>query len=255
MEQRSWCEMTRNNSPRLKHAPALPPVAILAGGLASRMRPLTEKLPKSLLPIAGKPFVFHQLEHLSGQGVERVVICLGHMGGQIAGAVGNGERFGLRVEYSQDGDAPLGTGGALAKAAELLGNEFFVLYGDSYLRCNYRAVYRCFVESSDKDGLMTVYRNDNMHDASNVLFANGAIVRYDKTRRTAEMRHIDYGLSLLRVGALSGMPAGIPFDLAELYGRLAENSRLAGFEVFDRFYEIGSKKGFAELDALLREEG
>ncbi len=229
----------------------LPPVAVLAGGLATRMHPLTERVPKSLLPVAGKPFVFHQLNYLAGQGVERVVFCLGHMGEQIIDVIGDGAEFGLRVEYSWDGEIPLGTGGAIANALPLLGNEFFVLYGDSYLRCNYGVVYRRFIESVDKDGLMTVYKNNGAYDASNIVFEGGEIIRYDKKHGTADMRHIDYGLSILRAETLTEVPGNAPFDLALLFKKLVKKRRMAGFEVVERFYEIGSQEGLAELDALL----
>lgn len=233
---------------------SLPSVAVLAGGLATRMRPYTETIPKSLLPVAGKPFVCHQLELLAKQGVRHVVFCLGHLGEQIIDAVGTGSAFGLRVDYSHDGETPLGTGGALAKASYLLGDEFFVLYGDSYLRCNYWDVYRSFLETPGRDCLMTIYKNDNAHDSSNVVFENGKILLYDKRNSIAAMRHIDYGLGLVRTRVLSEFSDKGSFDLAMLYEKLVRESRASGFEVSERFYEIGSREGWSELDKLLNHE-
>jgi N-acetyl-alpha-D-muramate 1-phosphate uridylyltransferase len=221
------------------------PVAILAGGLATRMKPITESMPKSLLDVHGKPFIARQLECLAQRGAHRVVICIGHLGGMIRESIGDGSQFGLEVRYSDEGTALLGTGGALKKALPLLGEKFLVIYGDSLLECDYDAVERAFVQSG-KSGLMTVYRNEDLFDASNVLFAGGRIRVYDKKHRTPEMRHIDYGLGGLSVRAFDGIPEGGRVDLAVLYQNLLEQDELAGFEVFQRFYEIGSPAGLAE---------
>lgn len=227
------------------------PVAILAGGLATRLRPLTESVPKSLVPVAGRPFLAHQLELLRAAGIERVVLCVGHLGELIQRAFGDGRQYGLRLDYSFDGPVLLGTGGALRQALPQLGERFFVLYGDSYLRVDYRAVAEQF-DRCGKLGLMTVYRNEGRYDTSNVVFRDGQILVYDKTARRPDMHHIDYGLSVLRAAALEEYPAGARFDLAELLASLVARGQLAGYEVAERFYEIGSPAGLAELDALLR---
>lgn len=227
------------------------PVAILAGGLATRLRPLTETIPKSLIPVAGRPFLAHQLELLRAAGIQRVVLCVGHLGELIQRAFGDGRQYGLQLDYSFDGPVLLGTGGALRQALPLLGERFFVLYGDSYLRVDYRAVAECF-DRSGSLGLMTVYRNEGRYDTSNVVFRDGQILVYDKTVRRPDMHHIDYGLSVLRAAAFEGYPPGARFDLAQLLASLVARGQLAGYEVAERFYEIGSPAGLAELDALLR---
>lgn len=227
------------------------PVAILAGGLATRLRPLTATIPKSLIPVAGRPFLAHQLELLRAAGIQRVVLCVGHLGQMIQRAFGDGRNYGLHLDYSFDGPVLLGTGGALRQALPLLGERFFVLYGDSYLRVDYHAVAEYF-ERSGKLGLMTVFRNEGRYDTSNVVFRDGQILVYDKTTRRPDMHHIDYGLTVLRAAAFEGYPAGAPFDLAELLAKLVARAQLAGYEVAERFYEIGSPAGLAELDALLR---
>lgn len=227
------------------------PVAILAGGLATRLRPLTDKIPKVLVPVAGKPFLVHQLELLRRQGITRVVLCLGHLGEMVREQFGDGSAYGVRLDYSFDGPMLLGTGGALKQALPWLGERFFVLYGDSYLPIDFSPVAESF-ERSGKLGLMTVYRNEGRYDTSNVVFADGEIKVYDKKSRLPEMRHIDYGLSLFRAAALEEHPAGVKLDLAELMQRLVARRQLAGFEVLERFYEIGSPGGLAELETLLR---
>lgn len=229
------------------------PVAILAGGLAKRLRPITETIPKSLVMVAGSPFLSHQLRLLYAAGLRRVIICAGYLGEMIEDQFGNGDSYGVRIGYSYDGQKLLGTGGALRHALHLLGERFFVLYGDSYLRADYGEVARAFV-ASDKLGLMTVYRNAGRWDASNVQFEGGRIVNYDKKQPTPEMQHIDYGLGILRANALPSRPENEPFDLADVYSCLLSQNQLAGYEVSERFYEIGSPAGLAELDALLREE-
>jgi NDP-sugar pyrophosphorylase family protein len=228
------------------------PVAILAGGLATRLRPLTETIPKSLVEIDGEPFLWHQLRLLRENGIERVVHCVSHLGEKVRDSVGDGKAFGLHIDYSFDGATLLGTAGALKRAQALLGEAFFALYGDSYLPIDWAAVERAFRESG-KAGLMTVYRNEGQWDSSNVEYVNGRILAYNKKLRTARMRHIDYGLGVLRGAALAGVPEGQAWDLATLYQELLEAGELAAFEAPQRFYEIGSFGGIEELRAHLRQ--
>lgn len=221
------------------------PVAILAGGKASRLGELTRDLPKSLIDVAGRPFVAHQLDLLRAQRLTDIVICTGHLGSRIEQALGDGSSYGVHVRYSHDGDRPLGTGGALRRALPLLGDAFLVLYGDSYLECDYGAVERAFL-ASGRLALLTVCRSDIRWDRSNVLYENGRIVRYSKANATADMRHIDYGLAGLRAAALLPYREGDVFDLERVYGALAAVGELAGHEMATRFYEIGTPSGLAE---------
>jgi NDP-sugar pyrophosphorylase family protein len=237
------------------------PVAVLAGGLATRLRPITEKTPKSLVPVAGKPFLAHQLELLCSRGIRRVVLCVGYLGEMIQREFGDGKIFGMQLDYSfdsprqgeatADGPKLLGTGGAVKRALPLLGDEFFVLYGDSYLPVDYSPIAE-FFHRSGKLGLMTVYCNEGKYDTSNVVFRDGEIVVYDKKKRLPEMHHIDYGLSLFKAAAFDSYAPDQPFDLAEVMGQLVHEKQLAGFEVHERFYEMGSPAGLAELEALLK---
>lgn len=226
------------------------PVAILAGGLATRLRPITEKIPKSLVPVAGRPFLAHQLELLRARGICRAVLCLGFLGEMIQREFG-AEACGIKLDYSFDGEKLLGTGGAIKRALPKLGPEFFILYGDSYLPIEYAPVAESF-HRSGKLGLMTVYRNDGKYDSSNVIFRNGEIVVYDKTAKLPEMRHIDYGLSLFQARVFDAYAADQVFDLAAVMGRLVREKQLAGYEVPERFYEMGSPAGLEELEKLLK---
>ena len=226
------------------------PVIIIAGGLAKRMRPLTESIPKALLPVNGKPFIDFQLELLRKNGINRVVLCLGYLGEQIERYV-NSTDYGMNIAFSYDGASPLGTGGAVRKAAEITDKAFFVLYGDSYLEIDYTDVQQTW-ENFGKSALMTVYRNENRWDTSNVLFEDNQIVRYSKTKRTTAMQHIDYGLGVLQKDILNGY--GERFDLADVYTTLAECGKLSGYEAQNRFYEIGSPSGLTELEEYLRNE-
>lgn len=227
------------------------PVAILAGGLATRLRPITEKIPKSLVPVTGKPFLAHQLELLRSRGIRRAVLCIGYLGEMIQRDFGDGKNFGVQLDYSFDGPKLLGTGGAIKRALPKLGEEFFVLYGDSYLPIDYAPIAE-FFHRGGKLGLMTVYRNEGKYDASNVVFADGEIKIYDKKQKLPEMRHIDYGLSLFKASVFEQFPADAQFDLADVMQKLVHEKQLAGYEVEERFYEIGSPAGLAGLENLLR---
>ena len=229
------------------------PVAILAGGLATRLHPVTTTVPKALVDVGGRPFAEHQLGWLTSQGVERVVFCVAHLGEMIRDALGNGSRWNVHIEYVFDGGTLLGTAGALKRALPVLGDAFFVLYGDSLLTCDLPAIERAF-RASGRAGLMTVFRNDDKWDHSNVLFTEGRLLRYDKVNRTPDMKHIDYGLGVLTDRALAPIPPDRPSDLAAVYQRLLADDNLAGVEVTDRFYEIGSPEGLEETRAFLAQK-
>lgn len=228
-------------------------VAILAGGLATRLGDITKKIPKALLDVAGKPFVVHQLELLRAAGVQRVVLCVQHLAEQIEAVLGDGRDYGLDVRYSYDGDKLVGTGGALRRALPHLGEDFFVLYGDSYLRCDYQDIQRSY-RASGKLGLMTVYKNDGQYDASNVQWRDGRLLRYDKTPGISGMTHIDWGLGVLSSRAFDVYPPDTKLDLAVVYQDLLARDQLAGYEVYERFYEIGSVAGLEDTRRLLAKE-
>jgi MurNAc alpha-1-phosphate uridylyltransferase len=225
-------------------------VAILAGGLATRLRPITEVIPKALVQVAGKPFICHQLDYLKNQGITSVVLCIGHLGYLIQDVVADGSKWGIDVKYSYDGDELLGTGGAIKKALPLLGKNFFILYGDSYLPINFRNIQNAF-GSCGKYGLLTILKNQNEWDRSNVVFLDGLLLEYNKFVSNPKMCHIDYGLSVLSAAVLDRHPESTRFDLANVYYELSRDRQLYGVEVFDRFYEIGSHQGIAETEEYL----
>jgi NDP-sugar pyrophosphorylase family protein len=230
------------------------PVAILAGGLATRLRPITETIPKALVDVAGQPFVVRQLNYLYAQGVRTVVLCVGYLGDMVQALVGDGRKFGIEVRYSPDGASLLGTGGALKKAVPMLGQQFFVLYGDSFLPVDFSTVQQAYLASGRK-ALMTVLKNGDRWDKSNVLFRDGELVEYNKRAPRPDMAYIDYGLGVVAADVLSLYPPDHAFDLADLYQTLSLQGELFGMEVHERFYEIGSHAGLEEaVDYFLTKE-
>lgn len=227
---------------------------ILAGGLGTRMWPETRTIPKTLLPIAGTPFATWQLSWLARSGIDSVVYCVGHLGEQIRDHVGDGGSWGLSVRYVDEGDHLRGTAGALRLAFDerALEEDFLVLYGDSWLQIDPAGVLRAARERREP-ALMTVFRNDGRWDGSNVVLEGARVARYAKglIPLPPEMRWIDYGLLAFRREVIGErVPPGTPADLAPVCGGLAGDGLLAGFEVSQRFYEIGSVAGRDELEAL-----
>ncbi len=226
------------------------PALILAGGIATRLRPITEKVPKALVEVGGQPFIVQQLRLLSSRGIRQVVISAWYKGDLIRDFIGDGKRFEMDVKYAFDGERPLGTGGAIRRALNMLDGPFFVLYGDLYLPCDYGDI-QAFFDSYDKLGLMTIFHNADQWDTSNVELETGRIVRYDKENHTPRMEYIDYGLGLFRPTAFEHLVDGQPADLALIYQRLLVDHQLLAYKVKQRFYEIGSFEGLSELDKLL----
>lgn len=223
------------------------PVIILAGGLATRLRPMTNDLPKSLIKINNEPFILHQLRLLKRQGIHEVVLSVGYLGEQIQALVGNGRALGLNVQYVFDGDKLLGTAGAVRKCLPAVGQSFFVMYGDSYLTCDFSSVQQAYLQSG-RLGLMTVFKNLGKWDRSNTIFDGKEIIQYDKKITVPEMNYIDYGLGLLSQEAFRLKGADRLSDLADLYQLLLHQKQLAGFEIHERFYEIGSLSGIKEMN-------
>jgi NDP-sugar pyrophosphorylase family protein len=246
--------MTPSSPSAFRLPPSALPVALLAGGLATRLRPITEKIPKLLVEVAGEPFFSHQIRLLKKNGLTKIVLCVGYLGEQIVAQYGDGSKWGVQIDYSFDGEKLLGTGGALIRALPKLGESFYVLYGDSYLPIDYQAVGRAFL-ASGQPGLMTVFENHEAYDVSNVWFEDGRIRLYSKKEKPPQMRHIDYGLGVFRADAFAACARDTVVDLAAVQSELSRAGKLAGYELKERFYEIGSPAGLQELDALLRAVG
>jgi NDP-sugar pyrophosphorylase family protein len=227
------------------------PLAILAGGYATRLGELTTKIPKCLIEINGRPFVDWQLELLKVKGYSEFVFCVSYKSDVVQEYLGDGKDRGVTIQYSLDGPTQLGTGGAVQNALPKLGEKFGVIYGDSYLPTNYLAVEQNFLNSKSQ-ALMTVYENQNQYDSSNVKFVNGKLIDYEKGTKNNDMRHIDYGITFFREAAFYPWRDQSSFDLSEVCHQLAKDKQLDGYEVFERFYEIGSIQGIEELSQYLR---
>lgn len=227
------------------------PLAILAGGYATRLGSITKEIPKCLIEIHGRPFVDWQLEKLTKSGYSDFVFCVSYKSDLVQEHLGDGADRGIKIQYSLDGETQLGTGGAIQKAIPLLGNEFGVIYGDSFLSIDYSSVEQDFL-AAESNALMTVFENQNEYDSSNVEFIAGQIVSYEKGTQNLSMRHIDYGLTYFRATAFDAWIGQATFDLAEVCSQLAKTGELSGYEVFERFYEIGSVQGINEFAQYLR---
>lgn len=226
---------------------------ILAGGLGTRLGTRTTACPKAMIPVLGKPFLEYQLALLHAHEVRDVVLCIGHYGEQIEDYFGDGARFGMRIQYSRDGDRLLGTGGAVKKAEALLDDTFMLTWGDSYLQINYQDVWRFHIASA-LPATMTVYQNRQQGEVSNVMLDGDRVAEYDKWHPRPEMVYVDYGLSVFSRSVLERIPAGEVFAVEELFRQFAQERRLAAYEARDRFYEIGSESGLADFTALMAQQ-
>ena len=232
-------------------------IAILAGGLATRLQPLTEKIPKSMIMIEGKPFLQYQLEFLKNEGITDIVICVGYLSKQIETYFGDGKRFGVNIKYSKEEERLLGTAGTLKNAEGLLEGDFFLMYGDSYLFLNLEEVWEHF-QKYNKSALMVVYKNYDKIDKSNAVVENGMIKKYDKKHKTKDMVYIDYGVSILKKEVLDMIQKDQVFSLEELFPELINKNEMLAFETQARFYEIGSYSGLEEFKKFVylhRKEG
>jgi NDP-sugar pyrophosphorylase family protein len=227
-------------------------IVVLAGGPGTRLRPLTEEMPKSMIPVKDKPFLQYQIELFKRNGIRDIVLCAGYLAEKIMDCFGDGSKFGVKIRYSVEADALLGTAGALKRAESLLNEVFFLTYGDAYLMLDYADIMTYF-KRSDKLGLMVVYKNLNRFDKSNVVVEDGYVKVYDKRRQTPDMVYIDYGVSVLRKGSLALIPPNVVMDLQEFYRTLIERMELLAYETYSRFYEIGSFRGLKEFRQLSSE--
>ncbi|HET7538359.1 MAG TPA: NTP transferase domain-containing protein [Polyangiaceae bacterium] len=229
---------------------------VLAGGLGTRLGERTRDLPKALLPIAGRPFLAWLVEALARSGYRKLVLCIGHHGPKVVEFLGDGRSFGLQVAYSEDGERLLGTGGAIrgALARGLLAECFLVTYGDSYLPFDYGGPLRDLEAHPEALGTMSVFENRGAWDESNCAIGHGLVLRYEKGAQDSSLTHIDYGAIALRRTLLAEQPPGVAFGLDALQQQLAKAGRLRAFEASERFYEVGSERGIADLERKLQTE-
>ncbi len=226
------------------------------GGLGKRLEIETKGLPKPMVDVCGKPFFRYQLELLKWNGFKRFVFCTGHRAEAIEEYFGNGGRFGVSIEYSDDGDRLLGTAGALKKAQSFFEKDLMAIYGDSFMDIDYEELL-CHYASKKHDEncriMMAVLKNRNQYERSNVIFKNGRVVVYDKKRPSSKMDYVDYGVSVMDRGVLSDIPAGEAVDLSDVYHDLARRHLLLGHEVYNRFYEIGTPHSLDEFRGFVEE--
>jgi len=226
-------------------------VLISCGGLATRLRPLTKKIPKSMVEIEGKPFLEHQLNLLKKNGLKDIVLSIGFKGNQIKKYFATGKKFGVKIKYNPDGKKLLGTGGAIKKAEKLLNDAFLVIYGDSYLPFDFQKAINYF-NRFQKLGLMTVFKNANRYEPSNVEVQGNLVKSYSKKRKTKKMLYIDYGVSIFKKEVLKNFPADTAFDLSLIHKDLIKKKQLLAFPVKQRFYQIGSFDGLEEFRQYLK---
>jgi NDP-sugar pyrophosphorylase family protein len=222
------------------------------------MRDYDSSLPKALLPVAGQPFAHWQLTWLASEGID-VVYSIGYKGDMIREYVGDGRRWGTSVRYVEETQGLLGTGGAVRLAVDeaTLGDRFFILYGDAYLRIDFGEIDRLFLRQG-LGATMTVFENRGQWDQSNVVFEDGVVTEYAKGHAdpSSAMRYIDYGLSEVdRALVEERIPSGVRTDLADFFTQLSREGRLGGFEATERFFEVGSPEGLRDLEAFLSARG
>jgi NDP-sugar pyrophosphorylase family protein len=221
-------------------------IVILCGGLATRLRNLTKNIPKSMIKIKNKPFLEYQIENIKRSSINNIILCVGHLSEQIESYFGNGEKFGVDIKYSYDGDKPLGPIGALKNAEPLLDDIFFIMYGDSYLKVDFKKVYSYFIDHN-KLALMVVYKNFNKIDKSNLIVKNNIIVAYGDKKRTKDMIYIDYGTSILKKEILNIIPKNTFYTTGQLFSNLISKNELLAYEVKQRFYHIGNPDALEEF--------
>ncbi|MHB8565635.1 MAG: sugar phosphate nucleotidyltransferase [Nitrososphaerales archaeon] len=223
---------------------------ILAGGLGTRLGSLTNNVPKPMIPVNGKPFLEHEINLLKENGITEYVFCVGYLGEMIQSHFGNGEKFGVNIQYNFDGPKLLGPAGALKQAESMLHGSFFVTYGDAYLRANYHDIMECLLRS-DKLALMAVYQNDNKFAKSDLAVKDGLVTKYDKKNQSKEMTWINFGVSAMKKDALQFIPSGRECGEEEFYGELIKRNQLIAYPVVNRFYEIGNPDSLKEFEQFM----
>jgi len=224
-------------------------MVILCGGLATRLGNLAKNTPKSMIPIEDKPFLEYQIEKLKKHNIKDIVLCVGHLSEKIEEYFGDGSKFGVNIRYSYDGDKPLGPIGAVKNAEPLLEDEFFIMYGDSYLSVDFQKAYSFFKEQ-DKQGLMVVYKNNNKYDKSNLIVEDNMVTKYGDKNAV----FIDYGTSILSKKALENVPKNTMFSTGDLFSNLIKKNDLLAYEAKERFYHIGNPEALEELRNYIKNQ-
>lgn len=221
-------------------------MVILCGGLATRLGNHTKTIPKSMMPIEGKPFLEYQIENLKKNSIIEIVLCIGHLWDKIENYFGDGSNFGVNIKYSYDGDKLLGPIGAVKNAEHMLHDIFFIMYGDSFLFVDFEKVHSSFL-NYDKFGMMVVYKNNNKYDKSNLLVKGNMVVGHKEKHKIKEMNYIDYGTSILRKKVLKSIPKNTFCTTESFFSDLIDKRQLLAFEVKKRFYHIGNPDALEEF--------
>jgi len=228
-------------------------IVILCGGLATRLGNLAKNTPKSMMEINSKPFLEHQIEKLKKQGLKDIVLCVGHLSRQIEEYFGNGKKFGVKIKYSYDGEKQLGPIGAVKNAESLLDDDFFIMYGDSYLSVDFQKAYSDF-KKTNKSALMVVYKNQDKYDKSNLIVDNNMVIGYGAEDKTKEMIFIDYGTSVLSKKTLESVPENTMYSTGEFFSELIKKNQLCAYEAKKRFYHIGNLEALEELEKYIKNQ-
>ena len=224
----------------------------MAGGLATRIRPLTNKIPKSMISIEGKPFLQYQIELLSCYGIKDIILCVGYMGEKIENCFENGNKYNTRIIYSYEKEKLLGTGGALKMTEPYLDEKFYLIWGDSYVRLNYKKMFDFHLKNSKNfDVTMAIFYNIRNFDKSNIVYKNGSIKKYDKNS-TDNMKYIDSGVMVLNKKLLSRIPNREVFQIENLFTKLAKEEKIKPFLIKKRYYEIGSLEGLNQFSKFVK---
>lgn len=227
---------------------------ILAGGLGTRLKPITQRIPKVMLSINGKPFLLYLLEHLRRQGITEIILCIGYLGEQVRNFLQDGESFGLKIRYSQEEEKLLGTGGALRQAQNLLDEYFLVINGDTYLPINYGDLEKSFLRCGKK-ALAVVYDNNEKTGVKNnvELDKELMIIRHDKERDDSGLKYVDAGVLVLKREALNFIGEECPISLEKgLYPTLIQQNELKAYITEQRFYDIGNLEQLKTFDEFVK---
>lgn len=220
----------------------LPTAMILAAGRGERMRPLTDRVPKPLLEVAGKPIIQYHIEGLRAAGFRSIVINHAHLGQQIVDRLGDGKDFGVRIHYSPEPPGALETGGGIRHALPLLGEgSFLVVNGDVWCDYPFQQLYR------EPEGLAHLVLVDNpLHHP-----AGDFVLQGDRVTDEGEKRLTFSGIGLYRAALFSDMPDA-PFPLAPLLRQAMVAGKVSGEYYSGWWLDIGTPQRLAELDQQLR---
>ena len=221
---------------------------ILSGGKGTRVKKYTKKIPKCLIEINGKPFLYHQLEYLKKNNIKNVIVSVNYLGGKISSYLKKNIDF-INTKIVNDGKRPLGTGGAIIKSLRFLKKNFYIIYGDSYLNFNLKKLAK-----KKNLATMAIFRNNNKYDKSNIELKKLGKIFYHKNNENKKLKYIDYGVSYVNKRIFKEIKKNIKFNLPDFFDEISKRNMLSGYKVIKRFYEIGSYNGIKDLKNYLKKK-